>query len=340
MAAPMASLPAGDASFRGVARLLAALLPDVVLPPGAEREPSLESLARPLEPARVISAAIIEGRSMRAHAVERAEIAGFAAFLDGRQSSRAVYFTADGAPIVHGTAAAVVRIRRDRRLYTWRHSVEPRLYADRGRVPSALWSELVRRGLDLRDTHQSSDAKNESSAFDHPFALRDAAIHCLQKDREAAEERLAIAWCSSETRPILIDGGISGSEPVAHSALAIGVVKSHRTLYADGDALVRVLALECGERSSVFRVTSPKRVPVASWYLRIRDRVRWDPMWGLVRVEAASIAAPGDRAIAARADCVSGWILAEATPIALPDARWDKMVYGIGDCEEFLKAVT
>ena len=26
-------------------------------------------------------------------------------------------------------------------------------------------------------------------------------------------------------------------------------------------------------------------------------------------------------------------------PVALPDNRWDKMVYGVRDCEEFLRAV-
>jgi len=36
---------------------------------------------------------------------------------------------------------------------------------------------------------------------------------------------------------------------------------------------------------------------------------------------------------------VSRWILGEAAPLALPDARWDKMVYGVRDCEEFLRAI-
>jgi hypothetical protein len=40
-----------------------------------------------------------------------------------------------------------------------------------------------------------------------------------------------------------------------------------------------------------------------------------------------------------RADEVSRWILAEVAPVALPDGRWDKMVYGVRDCEEFLRAV-
>jgi hypothetical protein len=119
----------------------------------------------------------------------------------------------------------------------------------------------------------------------------------------------------------------------------VGVVKSHRTLYAEGEGLAAILALRHRERSSVFRITSPKRTTVASWYLRLREPAGHDPMWGLVRVEIAYPAPETMHAVGDRADEVSRWILAEASPLALPDARWDKMVYGIRDCEEFLRAV-
>ncbi|MEO7085211.1 MAG: hypothetical protein ABI442_07290 [Gemmatimonadaceae bacterium] len=327
---------ARDISFRGVMRMLAVALPELELAGDAGREPSLAALARPTEPARVISATLVEDGRLRARAVPGNPTVGFGAFLDGTQASRAVYYGEDGAPVVHGTAAAVVRVRREGRLFTWKHVVESRLYADRRRIPAAVWSKLSSIGLEIRDT---SDSAEPGTPFDHPFALRDAAIHRLQKDREKVEESLASQWCSAASQPLLIDGGISGADAVAKASLAIGVIKSHRTLYAEGDALARVFALARGERSSVFRVTSPKRTTVASWYLRMRDRRAQDPMWGLVRVEVANADA-AERELTARADEVSRWILAEATPIALPDGRWDKMVYGIRDCEEFLKAVT
>jgi hypothetical protein len=56
-------------------------------------------------------------------------------------------------------------------------------------------------------------------------------------------------------------------------------------------------------------------------------------------VEIAVPEGRSDAEVGARADEVSRWILAEATPLALPDSRWDKMVYGVRDCEEFLRAV-
>lgn len=316
-------------------RVLARLLPDANLALSGER--AFDGLPLPSEPARTISTVIIEGGAMRARRVFEPPEPAFAAFLDGTQASTVLYATETGVPVVHGTVAAVVRERRNERLYTWQHLVEHRLYAPRSRIASALWNGLAESGMELRDT---SDPDDESAAaVDHPIAHRDAAIHRLQKDRECAEIQLAADWCEREARPVLIDGGISGSERVAASAWAVGVVKSHRTLYAEGDALVRILGLRRGERSSVFRITSPKRTPVASWYLRLRDRSGADPMWGLVRVEVAHPDRVEEHAIGARADRVSRWILAEATPIALPDSRWDKMVYGIRDCEEFLRAV-
>jgi hypothetical protein len=90
----------------------------------------------------------------------------------------------------------------------------------------------------------------------------------------------------------------------------------------------------------VIRVEAYHRTPVASWYLRVRDPSGQDPMWGLLRVETAMPevgATP--QAIADHANRVSRWVLAELMPLSLPDSRWDKMVYGIRDCEEFLRAL-
>jgi hypothetical protein len=72
-----------------------------------------------------------------------------------------------------------------------------------------------------------------------------------------------------------------------------------------------------------------------SWYLRTRDPRGRDVLWGLVRIESAMCSD-----VTARADQVSRWLLAEASPLALPDPRWDRMTYGIRDCESFLRAIS
>jgi hypothetical protein len=333
----MHSSPRGDPALdvRTVRRQLAALLPEAR--PTGEGEGTLELASSWLDAPRLISATVLEGSGpLRARRVFQAPVAGFRGFLDGTQRS-VVAGHVHGVPVVCGTAAAVIRERRNRRMHTWSVPlVEMRVYAPREALSGPEWGALASMYRDrLVDT-----TDGEADTGSHPLALRDAAFHRVQAHREALEQRLAERWCIAENDRLFIDGGISGSDTVAVSSCTVGVVKSHRTLYAEGAALQTILALGHRERSSVFRITSTRRTTVASWYLRLRDPAGRDPMWGLVRVEIAHPDPADLHEIGTRADEVSRWILAEASPLALPDARWDKMVYGIRDCEEFLRAVS
>jgi hypothetical protein len=320
-------------NVRAVQRQLAALLPEA-RPVGAG-ERALEIAAQTNDAPRLISATVLEGGALRARRVFDPPAAGFRAFLDGTQRTEPVSHLG-GVPIVLGQAAAVIRERRNKRMRTWSAPlVESRVYCPRSFMSASQWEVLASLYGDLlMDTSAGAE-----ELVAHPFALRDAAVHLVQAHRESLEHRLAERWCSLERDPLFIDGGISGSEAVAVSGCTVGVVKSHRTIYAEGAALAVVLGLQHRERSSVFRITSPKRMPVASWYLRLRDPVGHDSMWGLVRVELAHPAPQLLDRIGDRADEVSRWILAEVSPLALPDSRWDKMAYGVRDCEEFLRAI-
>lgn len=270
---------------------------------------------------------------MQAHALSGEPLVRFAAFVDGTQTSRVVQYVA-GIPIVHASVAAVVRARQDRRMRTWREPLMSRaLYAPLGMLPDRARSVLVESGVEVFDT-----SANRDIASIHPFALQEAALTAVQRHRSALERELAEQWVRSGEGDLFIDGGISESAEVARSSAVVGVVKTHQQIYAHGDDLLTLFSLRAGERSSVTRVSPRTRTPVMSWYLRLRDAGGRDPLWGLVRVECADME-DGSRAVAARANAVSRWVLAEALPLALPDGRWDKMVYGIRDCEEFLRAI-
>lgn len=333
MTAATSPAPEPSLSLRALQRELARLVPEST---GSEQSggPSLEAGVSAVEVPRLVSAAVLEGTSLRARTVGAATESGFSAFVDGTQASHVIRHV-DGVPIIRGTVAAVVRVRRHRRMSTWRHVVRSGVYAPRGLLSPTLNAALDELGATVVDTTVVDGAE----VIAHPYAVRDAAIHFVQKDRERAEQELVKQWCGAVGEPIFIDGGASGSERVDGDDCVVGVVKSHRTLYAQREGLQTVLRLRNGERSSVFQITSPKRNVVASWYLRLREPAGRDPMWGLVRVEILDPRGVSGRAISDRGDEVSHWILAEAAPIAAPDARWDKMVYGIRDCEEFLRAV-
>lgn len=322
--------PARESTFHAVRRRFAVLMPGEA--PLATPAP-LELLSRGVQDAPTLrSADVIEPGGMRVHAVERGVWPRFAAFLDGAQWSLVAAWVA-GVPIVHGTIAAVIRQRRDRRMSAWSAPIVRRaLYAPLDLLPPSVREGLRNEDLELVDTLERR--KPDSS---HPFALQEIAYQSVLAARETAEEELARQWCATADELLFVDGSITGSDIVAKSEQVAGVVKSHQTLCANPADLATIMALASGERSSVARVAVSNRQPVASWYLRLRDHTGHDPFWGLVRVETAL--STNTRSLVARADRVSAWVLAEALPLSVPDARWDKMVYGIRDCEEYLRAI-
>jgi hypothetical protein len=325
---------AADPSFAGVDRWLWEAAPALGPRSAGGDQPTLELARTARDLPRMTDAMVTEGRAIRAHAVPVAAGSAFGGFLDGTQTSRVIR-EAGGIPIVHGTVAAAVRRRVNRRLITWRHEVRHRLYAPRALL-TPEWNAL----LDGASASVVDTSRGEGDPIAHPYAVRDAASHRVQEDREAVERALAESWVATMDEPLLLDGGTSASQPLASAEHLVGVVKSHRTLYVSGAGLAVVRALKAGERSSVFRIASTHRATVASWYLRLRGPNAADWMWGLVRVEAADLPGLTQDALAERADRVSGWLLAERAPLSLPDARWDRMMYGIRDCEEFLRAVS
>src|SRR5436190_29543 len=81
-----------------------------------------------------------------------------------------------------------------------------RLYAPARRL-SATWREAL-ESLPVPLVDTSDNPPGEQELTDHPFALRDSAIHRVQKDRESAERELAERWCALEKGALFIDGGI------------------------------------------------------------------------------------------------------------------------------------
>jgi hypothetical protein len=264
-------------------------------------------------------------------------VSGFGAFLDGAQKVRMIG-RYESAPLVLGITSAAVRVRVNRRLVTWGGQpprVEQKLYLPLRYLPLLIERPGEREHDEWPVVDTSTANSNGEYPNPHPTMLLERAIRAVDEQREALEDELAAAWCARGDAPLFIDGGISRNKHVASSTNAIGVIKSHRTLYVEGEALKIVVGLVKGERSSVFLVSPRSRHAVMSWYLRLRDPAGHDVLWGLVRVEMAQCKNPTERA-----DEISRWVLAETSPLALPDGRWDKMSYGVRDVEEFLRAIS
>jgi len=277
-------------------------------------------------PARIMPAAPLEGGSF-VRAVPGAATPVFAAFLDGVQNSRAAAWLRTGVPIVVASIGAVILERIGGNLVAWSNGVRVQrvLLAPRGLVDEAVWASLESAGH-VEDTRADRDER-------HPEALLLRAVHVVESLRAAQECALAEMWVARRNEPLYVDGGLSAVGAASRSPLAIGVVKSHRTIHVEASRLPELFALGEGERTSVRTVAAAHRAPVWSWYLRLRAPTASDPLHGLARIEVA----PQDDGATTRADEVSRWVLAERTPVSLPDARWDVLSYGIARCEAYLK---
>lgn len=299
----------------------------------------LEVSAPQTEPPRMRPCAVVEDHALGTRGVDGAAEARFAAFLDGAQESHVVEYV-DGAPIVWGRVAAVIRARVERRLRTWGNGPlqSARLYLPRNLVPAARLQQIEGRGVQVVDTLEGED--RAANQMPHPHDLLRRAVHKVQEDRDRLERQLADAWCARETDPLFVDGGLPSGERAMAAPGLVGVVKSHHTMYATDDGRRHILALPAGSRTSVFLVTRTWGPPVLSWYLRLRPFTAHNPFAGLVRLEVAALDDHGgDGSLTARADRISRWVLAERHPLSLPDGRWDRMAYGVRDCEELLRAV-
>jgi hypothetical protein len=276
---------------------------------------------------------VIEGDSLRAFDVGTAETSEFTAFLDGIQRAD-IKFCHEGVPILLGYGAAVVRERANRQMRTLRRDgaelmIEryALLYPSQ-HVPRQSMPDFSSDAIELIDiTPEDSEAL---PLF--PPVLYARAKQFLNGWRERIEQEVAARWSAAPEGWLLVDGSITGSKKLAFCEKAAGIIKSHRTRFFDGDDARVLLNLQAGQRTSVFEPAIRPGTPVRSWYLRLRPATQHDPFWGLVRLE---VAASHEPAVAQR---ISRWLLAETKPLALPDARWDRLVYPIRDCEEFLRA--
>jgi hypothetical protein len=283
--------------------------------------------------AAVVEARVVEGSAgLRPVTVAPAQ-SGFTSFLDGIQRA-GVKLYHDLVPIVYAYGAAVVRSRSNRRM----ELRQPEQLREREALffPFRLLdpAALIEAGLAKDEMVDTSPAASEPLPL-FPPVLQQRAGEAVNRWREWIEADLARAWCRSAGHDqwLLRDGTLTIAPELARHPRAVGLIRSQRTRFFDGADARVLLELKAGQRSTVFEPLTRHWTPVHSWYLRLRPSEGHDLLWGLVRVE---VAASADSA--QTADRISSWLLAELSPLSLPSSPWDRVLYPIYDCQQFLRA--
>ncbi|HZB27737.1 MAG TPA: hypothetical protein VE282_04170, partial [Gemmatimonadales bacterium] len=240
--------------------------------------------------------------------------------LDGVQRSEVVAY-AGASPIIVAEIAAAVRERRGRRLHT---VLEERRKIALARPPALARAGPVLDGLDLV-TLPDDDAP-------HPVRDLVQAGHALDRSRGSLELTVGDGYRIRSDAWMVVDGALSESPRWSADDRMVAVSKSHSILPFDGDDLERYLRLPPGCRSSVYQPKTRTLAPVYAWGLRLWPWEGKDLLHGLVRVEVAAANGSSETA-----DAISQWLLAERTPLSLPDRRWDRLLYGIYSVEQYLR---
>ena len=264
----------------------------------------------------------------------------FRFFEDGIQRTLYVgHIVVDGAhiPIHYCTVAAVILERTDRRFH-----LADELFAKREIVlvskanlpkPGTL-DILSEAGIEVVDTEEVSRNFNE---------LCRKAQYRSKKERLDLEAKLIEAWADRHTEDsfLVVDGTLMNLRSEEALTRCIGVSKQMVERYFNLAEHKRVFSLRYGERSWVFNFKAQEDDPRMgardrlSWYLRIRDTKGRHPEFGLLRCELSK----KHRDSATRlADRLSQSLISERYPISFPDSRWDKLLYPIRQCEQYLRS--
>lgn len=265
---------------------------------------------------------MVEDRTLSAHALGKSEAwEGPVAFLDGIQKWEVVAY-AGSSPVIVATVAAAVRRREGRHFTTAAESrrqlliARPEALAAAGKAVDG-WRTVV---LD------STDAP-------HPVGDAVQARIQVEQARAECEREVGRAFRAKDKGWLIVDGSLTDTPDWASDPRMLGVIKSHASLPFGGSELETWLRLPYAHRTSVYSPTSRARAPVYAWALRLWEWEGKDLLHGLIRVEAA----PTDETVG-QVDRISRWLLHERAPISTPDARWDRLLYGIHDVERYLKA--
>jgi len=269
----------------------------------------------------------------------------FSFFEDGRQRTVHIgYIKAQFGrhealiPVHYFVVSSVILKRTQRKLKVWSEPiVRQGILVQKSLVPNQrLLEEFEQMDLTVEDT--------EGEGGDY-YLLRNRALQKAKNMRLSVEDELIRKWRQSDDAQenfLIVDGTLMNFRDEQNVRQCIGVSKSFGSRYFSISENNRIMQMNEFERSWIFRFHEPdddirqgarERI---SWYLRLRSRVNSDPEFGLIRVEISWSHRENASVLAQR---FSKSLLSERLPTSYPYPRWDKHLYPIRECENYLSSV-
>lgn len=244
-------------------------------------------------------------------------------------------------PVHFFIVASVILERQNRKLKLWREPlIKQGIFVPKSLVPhQPLLDEFEESGLAVVDT----ELRDIGAPGDY-YDMRRRALRCAKDLRLDAEQELIAEWRQDVEGAdfLVVDGTLMNMRDERSVDRCIGVSKSFGSRYFDIPKHNQIMQMKGGQRSWAFRFhdsgesTREGVRERASWYLRLRERQRADPEFGMIRVEISKKYIDDAPKWAER---FSRSLLSEGLPTAYPAPRWDKHLYPIRACENYLSSV-
>jgi hypothetical protein len=284
------------------------------------------SVGRASEPEEAPGAEVelVEDAELAIHPVAPGQPPSGVDFLDGIQQWKVVGYDGVLPMAVAYVAAAVRRRGPDRRPHTIDWEARELVIAPLAALRPGRRAAIEALGMQVVSLEEGTAAQPGQVIEALRREVHRARLSLEKALGERALDRLRGGdW-------LVVDGQLSVSAALARHPRALGVIKSHGAQFLEGRHLERALTVPASHRTSVFRVRGGHgRTEVDSWYLRLWPWEGNDLHYGLLRIEARP---------SANAASVSSWLLGERTPLAVPDARFDRLLYPIHDVETYLRS--
>lgn len=152
------------------------------------------------------------------------------------------------------------------------------------------------------------------------------------KVRGKMERECVDSWTKHHDYPayILVDGGVFqlGDRNV------VGLIKNINSTYIPAEEFRWLTKnLKPGHRSQCFAIKSAKNI-VVSCFLRMHDG---DDLTGIVRLEMPMLKGLPISKVIENLNTLAAHIGEESDPTIFPAKRWDRQIYPVQACEEFLR---
>ena len=292
------------------------------------------------------SAVILEGDSNSLSLIDfycsDQDHSGFNYFLDGIERKRVLFYH-NFIPVTYGYMSAAI-IKRENKIMSSAEFMDTKefLYlpfVEDGDEPEFYFKVDDFLSYEIYPFNIGTKSKNDEDYPKTPQALAKRAHSAIQENRRKMESSLAKKWLKEKSNSkdwLFVDGGLTSiTTEVLDNSNVVGVIKSHNVQFFDYKDQCKLYKLKKGQRSCVFQPLdgNNKEKKVFSWYMKLHENNRGSIDFGLIRIEI-----PAKQQLLSKVNQISQWILLEAKPVAFPASRWDRMIYPIKYCEDYLKS--